>query len=108
MDATSSWASGVRPRAVLAAVLAAGAAFSLVEDWRATDGLYFAIITATTVGFGDHAPFQTAAGKAMAISLVLASVGAFPVVLDAAHVALRARVRAAFGYRDDPSSKRRV
>jgi hypothetical protein len=35
--------------------------FSLLEDWSIVDSLYFSVVTATTVGFGDLTPDTDAA-----------------------------------------------
>jgi voltage-gated potassium channel Kch len=45
-----------------------------VEDWTLFQGLYWSVITLTTVGYGDFSP-QTFAGRAFTIFYVLAGVG---------------------------------
>ena len=94
------WAAGARPAAVAAAVAAAGAALGALEGWPPADGPYFAFVTATTLGYGDHAPLSPR-GRVAAAALALGSVGAAPAVVDAAHATLADAARALAGVRDD-------
>ncbi len=56
-------------------VLVAGTTFyHLVEGWRWLDSLYFAVVTLTTVGYGDLYP-QTDAGKLFTIFYILVGLG---------------------------------
>jgi voltage-gated potassium channel len=82
---------GVRDAAVLAllSVLGGGAAFAAIEktDARggtlsAWDGVWWAMTTVTTVGYGDYAP-QTHAGRLLAIAVMLVGIG-FVAILTAA------------------------
>jgi voltage-gated potassium channel len=82
---------GVRDAAVLAvvAVLGGGAAFAAIEKTDASghtitawDGVWWAMTTVTTVGYGDYSP-RTDAGRAIAIVVMLAGIG-FVAVLTAA------------------------
>jgi voltage-gated potassium channel len=82
---------GVRDAAVLAmiAILAGGAAFAAVEKVDrhdhpidAWDGVWWAITTVTTVGYGDQVP-QTTGGRLIAIGLMLVGIG-FVAILTAA------------------------
>jgi voltage-gated potassium channel len=82
---------GVRDAAVLAllAILAGGAAFAAVEKTDADgqaisawDGVWWAITTVTTVGYGDLAP-RTDGGRAIAIVVMLVGIG-FVAILTAA------------------------
>jgi voltage-gated potassium channel len=66
-------------------VLAGGAAFAAVEpeqDLSAWDGVYWAITTVTTVGYGDIGP-ETDAGRTIAIAVMLTGVG-YVAILTAA------------------------
>jgi hypothetical protein len=68
--------------AMLAALMAVGTVFYVVvEGWSPLDSLYFAVIAAATVGFGDFAP-QTDLGKAFTIIYVLIGVGLLVMILS--------------------------
>jgi voltage-gated potassium channel len=78
---------GVRDAAVLAVmtVLGGGAAYAAVEkgqDLSAWDGVWWAIVTVTTVGYGDTFP-QTDAGRLIAIAVMFVGIG-FIAILTAA------------------------
>ena len=78
---------GVRDAAVLTllAVLGGGAAFAAVENEEhvsAWDGIWWAITTVTTVGYGD-VPVTTDGGRIIGICLMLTGIG-FVAVLTAA------------------------
>jgi len=68
---------GLRYVAILAAVtvLAGGAAFAAVEPHQTTgDGMYWAITTMTTVGYGDLSP-KTTDGKVLAAVVMVVGIG---------------------------------
>jgi len=68
--------------ALLAALMTVGTVFYVVvEGWSPLDSLYFAVIAAATVGFGDFAP-QTDLGKAFTIIYVLIGVGLLVMILS--------------------------
>ncbi len=78
---------GVRDAAVLAAmtVLGGGAAYAVVEKGQnlsTWDGVWWAIVTVTTVGYGDTFP-RTDAGRAIAIVVMFVGIG-FIAILTAA------------------------
>lgn len=81
---------GVRDAAVLAllVVLGGGAAFAAVETpegggtYTAWDGIWWAITTVTTVGYGDVAP-TTDGGRAIAVAVMVVGIG-FIALLTAA------------------------
>ena len=78
---------GVRDAAVLAGVtvLGGGTAYAAVErnqDLSAWDGVWWAIVTVTTVGYGDSFP-ESDAGRAIAIVVMLVGIG-FIAILTAA------------------------
>ena len=60
---------------LLATVIVGGAAFSVVEDkgdW--IDGMWWAIVTLTTVGYGDYSP-ATVAGRWVAVFVMAGGIG---------------------------------
>jgi voltage-gated potassium channel len=76
---------GVRWAALLATLTAlfAGAAYSLVEDGASTwDGVWWAISTMTTVGYGDEFPVTTL-GRTLGMALMLVGVGLIAVLTGA-------------------------
>ena len=76
---------GLRLGAVLAGVaaLGGGAIFSAVEKgYSLWDGVWWAISTMSTVGYGDLAP-HTVAGRVLAIGLMFVGVGFFALVTGA-------------------------
>jgi voltage-gated potassium channel len=80
-------AEGVRDAAVLAlvTVLGGGAAFAAVENgqnFSAWDGVWWAVTTVTTVGYGDIGP-KTDAGRVIAMVVMLVGIG-FVALLTAA------------------------
>ena len=80
-------AEGVKDAAILAllTILAGGAAFAAVEKHQglsAWDGVWWAITTVTTVGYGDISP-ATTAGRAIAVAMMLVGIG-FVAILTAA------------------------
>jgi voltage-gated potassium channel len=81
---------GIRDAGVLAAmtILGGGAAFAAIENGHqaepvsAWDGVWWAITTVTTVGYGDFTP-RTAGGRAIAIVVMFVGIG-FIAILTAA------------------------
>jgi len=79
---------GVRDAAVLTliAILGGGAAFAAIEeedDLSAWDGIWWAIQTVTTVGYGDT-EVTTDAGRILAICLMVTGIGMVAVLTAAA------------------------
>lgn len=79
---------GVRDAAVFAllTVLGGGAAYAAVEssqDLNTWDGVWWAIVTVTTVGYGDTSP-ATDAGRVIAIVVMLVGIGFIAVITAAA------------------------
>jgi voltage-gated potassium channel len=48
--------------------------YHIIEGWRWLDSLYFAVMTATTVGYGDFHP-ATDKGKIFTMLYAIASIG---------------------------------
>jgi voltage-gated potassium channel Kch len=63
---------------VLFGLILAGATtfYTRVEGWSVLDALYFSVVTAATVGYGDFTP-QTAWGKLFTIVYLAVGVGLF-------------------------------
>lgn len=70
-----------RVRIILACVLLTGVAlvgtvgFMLVEGWSFGDSLYMAVITVSTVGYGEVRPLSEA-GRMLAVAVIVVAVGA--------------------------------
>jgi voltage-gated potassium channel len=60
--------------AALTVILVGTVAYSVLEDWRPLDALYFCVITLATIGFGDLTP-KTDAGKLFTIIYVMSGIG---------------------------------
>jgi voltage-gated potassium channel len=100
---------GVRDAAVLAlfTVLGGGAAFAAVErteDHSTWDGVWWAMTTVTTVGYGDISP-QTDAGRAIAIVVMLVGIGFVAILTAAAAERFVAARRAEADERQDLAEK---
>jgi voltage-gated potassium channel len=95
---------GVRDVAVLAlvTVLGGGAAYAAVEKSQnldTWDGVWWAVVTVTTVGYGDLSP-NTSAGRGIAIVVMVVGIG-FITVLTAAAAERFMRGREAAEQRDE-------
>ena len=76
---------GVRWAAVLAALTAVGggAAYASLEEGSSTwDGVWWAVSTMTTVGYGDEFP-ETTSGRILGIALMLIGIGFIAVLTGA-------------------------
>jgi voltage-gated potassium channel len=62
--------------------------YARVEGWRLLDSLYFAVVTLTTIGYGDLTP-ATDAGKLFTIAYTLLGIGVIAAFVTA--IATRAR-----------------
>ena len=95
---------GVREAAVLAliTVVGGGAAYASVEsdqDLSTWDGIWWAITTVTTVGYGDSYP-RTDTGRVIALLVMVVGIG-FVAVLTAAAAERFIRSREAAEQRED-------
>jgi voltage-gated potassium channel len=75
---------GLRFAAILAVLtaIAGGAAFAAVEKYSVGDGIYWAMTTMTTVGYGDITP-KTAEGKVVAVVVMLIGIGTATLLIGA-------------------------
>jgi voltage-gated potassium channel len=75
---------GIRYAAGLAVLtgLAGGMAFAEAEDIPTSDGLYWAVSTMTTVGYGDITP-DTGGGKLIAVVIMVVGIGFLSLVIGA-------------------------
>lgn len=75
---------GIRYAAALAVFtgLAGATAFAAAEDLPASDGLYWAVSTMTTVGYGDVTP-ETGTGKLIASVVMVVGIGFLSLVIGA-------------------------
>lgn len=76
---------GVRYAALLAVLtaLGGGAAFSAVEEGNTTwDGVWWALTTMTTVGYGDFSP-ETDSGRVLGIFVMLVGIGFIALITGA-------------------------
>ncbi len=75
---------GLRYAALLALLtaFAGGAAFASIESTSIGAGIYWAMATMTTVGYGDVVP-TTAGGRAMAVVVMLVGTGFYALVIGA-------------------------
>jgi voltage-gated potassium channel len=76
---------GLRYAALIAfmTALGGGAAFASVEDLSTWNGIYWAIATMTTVGYGDITP-ATTAGQIIAVFVMIVGIGFLTMVIGAA------------------------
>ncbi|MDO5058482.1 MAG: potassium channel family protein [Neisseria sp.] len=63
----------------VALICGAAAFYHHIEKWSWLDSFYFAVITLSTVGYGDFAP-HTPAGKLFTIGFILVGLGLFVTV----------------------------
>ena len=73
-------------------VLCGGVAVSVCERISAWKGIYFALITSTSVGYGDIAP-ETPVGQCISVALALIGTVFFGLVVGAATRAVEVTVR---------------
>jgi voltage-gated potassium channel len=75
---------GLRFAAILALLtaIAGGAAFAAVEKYSVGDGIYWAVTTITTVGYGDITP-KTTEGKIVSIVVMLIGIGTAALLVGA-------------------------
>lgn len=64
----------------VAVVATATTFYTLVEKWSVLDSLYFSVVTALTIGYGDFTP-STALSKIFTVVYALCAVGLFVTVV---------------------------
>ena len=86
-------------------VLAAGAVYSRIEDWKFLDGIYFAVVTLFTIGFGDLVPkthlgrslfFPMAVGGILFVGVIIANIRALVLESGSVKVSIRLIEKARF------------
>ena len=98
LDLTASWnerlgktlTSGLIGAVVLATLVAgvSAALFHFLEKWSYQEGAYFAVITGTTIGYGDHTEFTTDEGKIAAAVVALLTINVIGLAVGAVGDAL--------------------
>ncbi len=98
LERTRALAGRLRPALLLVIVLVAGAALFALADHRSFGtALYWAITTASTVGYGDVTPI-TAWGRVVAVGVMLTAIPLLGLLFaNAASAAAEARIRRLFG-----------
>ena len=76
----------------LALMLLGGVAFAVCEGIRMTEGIYFSLITSTTVGFGDITP-KTGIGQCLSVLLALHGTVFFGLVVAVATQAFTVTIK---------------
>ena len=84
--ATAAWTLA----AAITLDMAAGLAFAAVEHLSVAKGLYWAVATATTVGYGDIVP-RTGAGQWLAVVAMLTVIPLFAAVFSLVTSSLTSR-----------------
>ena len=82
-------------------VLAGGLGVSDCEDISAWEGIYFALITSTSVGYGDITP-ETLIGQLISVALSLIGTVFFGLVVATATRAVTLTIHEYRGAQDDP------
>jgi hypothetical protein len=73
-------------------VLLGGIGFAHFEDIAASQGIYFSLITSTTVGFGDIAP-KTGIGQCISVYLALVGTVLFGLIVAVATQAFTVTIK---------------
>jgi voltage-gated potassium channel Kch len=71
-DARVRWLGGITGTLVASATVI----FKYLEGWTWVDALFFAVVTISTVGYGDMVP-QTVPGRLLAVVYIILGIGVF-------------------------------
>ncbi|GAO51244.1 hypothetical protein G7K_5352-t1 [Saitoella complicata NRRL Y-17804] len=66
--------------------------FSKLEHWELTQGIYFMVVSVTTVGFGDVTP-ETTAGRIILFPLVLLGIALEGLIISSVNSIVQTRIR---------------
>ena len=87
-DARVRWLGGIAGTLVASATVI----FKYLEGWSWVDALFFAVVTISTVGYGDMVP-QTVTGRLLTVVYIILGIGIFVAAVTALGDQLLSRAR---------------